>query len=127
MLRFSFEKHTWEELTPVKESPEPIPRAGHSAVIREGKMYVFGGKDDDNEKLKDFWCFDLESRIWTQLDCSEASIASRSGHSASIYKDSMIIFGGIHEVTKELDDMAVYDFKKGEWNHLFKEYVAPVA
>ena len=32
----------------------------------------------------------------------------------------MLIFGGIHEITKELEDMAVYNFKTEEWIHLFK-------
>lgn len=33
----------------------------------------------------------------------------------------MIIFAGIHEVTKELDDLAVYSFKTNSWTHLFKD------
>ena len=33
----------------------------------------------------------------------------------------MIIFAGIHEVTKELDDLAVYSFKNKSWTHLFKD------
>lgn len=33
----------------------------------------------------------------------------------------MIVFAGIHEVTKELDDMHVYDFKNKEWYALFEE------
>ena len=51
----------------------------------------------------------------------EGSIASRSGHSASIYGDYMIVFAGIHEVTHELDDMAAYSFKQNKWLHMFKE------
>lgn len=33
----------------------------------------------------------------------------------------MIVFGGIHEVTKELDDMISYDFKSKEWLPIFDE------
>jgi hypothetical protein len=33
----------------------------------------------------------------------------------------MIIFGGIHEVTKELDDMVSYDFRRNRWVKLFNE------
>lgn len=40
---------------------------------------------------------------------------ARSGHSAAVYKDFMLVFGGIHEVTKELDDMLIYDFKNNWW------------
>lgn len=33
----------------------------------------------------------------------------------------MVLFAGIHEVTKELDDMATYNFKTKKWTHLFGE------
>lgn len=90
-------------------------------MIYENCMYVFGGKDEDNEKLSDLWQFNFDDGTWTQLECNEASITSRSGHSACVYKDHMIIFAGIHEVTKELDDLAVYSFKNKSWLHLFKD------
>ena len=48
------------------------------------------------------------------------SLLPRSGHSACVYEDWMLIFGGIHEITKELEDMAVYNFKTQEWIHFFK-------
>ena len=50
----------------------------------------------------------------------------RSGHSACIYKDFLIVFGGIHEVTKELDDMVVYDFKNRRWIQFFEEILSPL-
>jgi len=75
-------------------------------------MYIFGGKDEDNEKLKDLWIFDLTNHKWTEILCDSSMIVSRSGHSSSVYKDYMILFGGIHEVTKELDDMIAFSFKK---------------
>jgi hypothetical protein len=35
----------------------------------------------------------------------------RSGHSAVTYGSKMYIFGGILELTKELNDMIVFDFE----------------
>jgi len=95
-------------------------------VMYEGKMHIFGGKDEDNEKLLDFWAFDFASGSWAKLefDVENTTIVSRSGHSACIYDDHMIVFAGIHEVTKELDDMAAYSFKNKKWTHLFKEALA---
>ncbi len=88
-------------------------------------MYIFGGKDEDNEKLKDLWCFEFATRMWKQLPSEDESIISRSGHSAQVYNEYMLIFGGIHEVTSELDDMIAFNLKKNEWVQLFSEYVAP--
>ena len=87
-------------------------------------MYVFGGKDEDNEKLKDFWEFDFNTNTWAQIDCENNTVVARSGHSACIFEDHMVIFAGIHEVTKELDDMAAYSFKDNKWLHLFSEPVS---
>lgn len=36
------------------------------------------------------------------------------------------MYGGIHEVTKELDDMIVFDFKNTRWIQFFEELISPV-
>jgi hypothetical protein len=51
---------------------------------------------------------------------------ARSGHSASLYKDMMLIFGGIFEVTRELDDMHLYDFRNKRWIEFFEEACSPL-
>ena len=46
----------------------------------------------------------------------------RSGHSASLYGDHlMLIFGGIFDVTKELNDLMAFDLAKSQWVTLFEE------
>jgi hypothetical protein len=35
----------------------PPPRAGHSAIVYGDSMILFGGKDDENNKLNDLWIF----------------------------------------------------------------------
>ena len=50
----------------------------------------------------------------------------RSGHSACLYKDMMLIFGGMHEVTKELDDMYLFDFRNKRWILFFDEIQSPL-
>jgi hypothetical protein len=85
-------------------------------------MVIFGGRDEDNEKLNDLWVFDLLTRQWKEEVSSGPSPVPRSGHSACIYKDSMVIFGGIFEVTKELDDMHAFNLKTNRWTAWFEEY-----
>ena len=106
----------------------PCPRSGHSAVLYgTSQMVVFGGKDDENNKLDDIWEFDFDTFRWTEYKpTDEVMPLSRSGHSACIYKDFMVVFGGIHEVTKELDDMVLYDFKNNRWIQFFDELISPV-
>ena len=39
-------------------------------------------------------------------------ILGRSGHASFNFKNRfMLVYGGIHEVTKELDDLCLYDSK----------------
>ena len=115
IFKYNFRMNTWEKIDH-KSQAVPCPRAGHSAVIRYNKeegdhMYIFGGKDDENLKLSDTWKFNLSTQEWTCIDTVDEPMG-RSGHASQVYNDSMIIYGGIFEVTKELNDMHVFDFKK---------------
>jgi len=38
-----------------------------------------------------------------------------------MYNDYLIVFGGIHEVTKELDDVQVFNLRNKKWVVLFEE------
>jgi len=91
----------------------PMVRASCSTAIHNDKMYVFGGQDDDNNKLDDLWEFDINAKSWKQIDLPENSYRPmpRSGHTAVVNGEKMFIFGGIFELTKELNDMCVFDFK----------------
>ena len=91
----------------------PIARASHASVCYQDKLYVFGGQDDDNNKLGDLWEFDPAAKKWSEICQAEGDFApkARSGHTAVCRGDKMYIFGGIFELTKELNDMIVFDFK----------------
>ena len=91
--------------------------------MHENCLYIFGGKDDENAKLNDLWKFDMETLTWTELVAVNGGGSSsanhlgvsehqtnrvpmpRSGHSAVLYDGYICIFGGIFEVTKELNDL----------------------
>ena len=70
---------------------------------------------DDNIKLNDLWELDIASETYTKLELPASSYqpTCRSGHSANIYNGKMVIFGGILELTKELNEMLLYDFSTG--------------
>lgn len=87
----------------------PIERNSHSAVSNGTSLFVFGGQDDENNKLGDLWEFNLTTKQWAQIGKSLPDHA-RSGHTAVAFGNKMYVFGGILEVTKELNDLLVYDF-----------------
>ena len=121
---FDAETRVWSLLEPANpRAPAPSERAGHAAVFLDGNLYVFGGKDDDNQKLNDLWRFNLSERTWTKLtvDQDHTVPMARSGHSANLYEGYMCVFGGIFEVTKELNDLHLYDIANNRWICLFAE------
>lgn len=98
-------------------SEGPEGRAGHSAVCSENKVYVFGGQDDHNNKLDDMWCFDASTCEWKMTPYMEGDLkpCARSGHTAVTAGSKMFIFGGILELTKELNDLAIFDMKTNKF------------
>lgn len=42
----------------------PIERNSHSAVADGTSIYVFGGQDDENNKLGDLWEFNTTTKQW---------------------------------------------------------------
>lgn len=111
------------KLVEIKSPTAPCIRASHSTVVYNGKCYIFGGQDDDNNKLNDLWELDLETGMYKEvvLPASSAVPVARSGHSANIYNGQMYIFGGILELTKELNEMLIYDFKTGSFSTIGAE------
>lgn len=84
-------------------------------------MYVFGGKDVENNKMNDLWRLDLDFDKWEEMEPVGVKPMERSGHSADFYNGNMIIFGGLFEITKELNDCHLYDFESNRWIPFFEE------
>lgn len=73
---------------------------------------MFGGQEDDNKKLNDIWCYDCSSHSWSQVEGADETYkpTPRSGHSTVVHGNKMWIFGGIYELTQELNDLVAFDF-----------------
>lgn len=50
----------------------------------------------------------------------------RSGHSCDVFEGQyLILFGGIYEITRELNDLQMFDLTKKKWVSLFEESNSP--
>ena len=58
LLLFEFEKKRWHYLE-VADGYAPEPRAGSSIVCNGNNLIVFGGKDEEGNRLNDLWSFNL--------------------------------------------------------------------
>ncbi len=109
----------------IKVDNAPSARSGHSAAANDTHMYVFGGKDNDDCKLNDLWCLNLQTEQWELLSANIAEHNSdhpigRQGHTSVLYNGHLVIFGGIYETTRELNDVYAYNLSAKKWRVLFR-------
>ena len=112
---YNFATNSWTNVLVPSGDALPCPRSGHSATLHNGNMYIFGGKDNESEKLDDLWVYNIADSKWTQLNPEGDIPYPRSGHSCDIYDDWLVLFGGIWDVTKELNDLWFYSISKNVW------------
>jgi hypothetical protein len=103
-------KSTWTE---VQCKIHPSARFGHSQVVFEDKVYLFGGWDG-KYTLNDLWEFDPISMKWN-LILKHCSVAPRYRHSAVCYKNFMVIFGGVDSCQIRFNDIHFYNFGAKVW------------
>jgi hypothetical protein len=83
-------------------------------------MFVYGGSSTSSSKGESsLYSLDLKHYKWEIINARGEVPLSRDEHTA-------IIFGGIYEVTKELDDMHVFDFRNKRWITFFEEMGSPL-
>lgn len=122
VFEFLVDENKWREIPNKKDQKLPAPRTGHSAVIYNGSMYIFGGSSAECDKLCDFWKYDISNENWSEIKPPEGQEETclwprvRSGHSAVIHGTTMYIFGGSLGLTMETNDFMCYNFSSSSWN-----------
>jgi N-acetylneuraminic acid mutarotase len=107
---FHFNRNlVWSRVKTEETDRMPEPRSGHGATVYKGTMFVFGGKTENNRKLNDLWAFNISSNSWSEVELTDDICPTvRSGHTLVTYGDQLLLFGGIYEVTKELNDIYAF-------------------
>lgn len=128
--KFNFKLGEWRRIQFDQAEKQPSARAGHSAVVcpnvgasGDSYMYVFGGRDNEDVKLNDLWRLNLSTEKWEQVLSNEASTdvpCGRCGHSSEVYNGYLLVFGGIFEITKELNDLFIFNLETRVWKRLFR-------
>lgn len=113
---YNMKTNIWQAINLPEQALQPCPRSGHAAAFTDGTLYVMGGKDSDSNKLNDLWSFNLKGQFWTQLQPDTELPCIRSGHSMCAYDGNLVVFGGIIEVTKELNDLWGYCLSSNKWS-----------
>ncbi|KAG0259273.1 Negative regulator of mitotic exit, partial [Linnemannia exigua] len=102
----------WNRLEPASELPPA--RAGHCAAAHDGKVYIFGGADDQFF-YNDIWCYDPQTNKWEAVPAFGVLPTSRQGHASSVVDDTMYIYGGMNHEDQLLGDLSAFKFNDRRW------------
>lgn len=123
---YNLKTNVWQKVKLSDNAKRPCARSGHSAVVHNGVMYIFGGKAENSIKLNDLWGFNLQTQTWSKITPVDDVVPdTRSGHSSCIYDGLIMVFGGIFEVTKELNDVCAFSISQKRWVILCQEVASP--
>lgn len=96
----------------------PNPRYGHSGILFEKKLYVFGGKSKSNNYsyIPDLEYFNTDDHMWTSPNMnSHLQIKLRKNHVCDLIGRQMIIHGGHTEQSEFLSDTHLLNFNPLKW------------
>lgn len=94
----------WTKLPPVKTVAHqrarevPYMRYGHTAVLLEDTIFLWGGRNDTEGACNVLYAFDVNTHRWYTPKVSGTVPGARDGHSACVLGKSMYIFGGYEQL-----------------------------
>jgi hypothetical protein len=77
-------------------------------------VIIFGGRNDFNDMLEDTWEFDRLEKKWSKI-VGDNHPVGRSSHTLTMDGERLILFGGIVDITKEINELHMFDFKTKIW------------
>ncbi len=105
-------------------SEHPSKRWGHSVVLHNRAMIIFGGRHSQRS-LSNIYSLDFITLTWSKIEPLGNIPPARDSHSAVIYNDSdMIIFGG-NGSTGKLNDLWNFNFNDKKWSRITSEGQIP--
>ena len=69
-------------------------RYGHSMCSYNGKIYIYGGRNDEDRLMKEVSCFDISTSSWVNCHTSGQAPDASLGHSCTLIGSTMFIHGG---------------------------------
>uniref|UniRef100_A0A671KKD6 Kelch domain containing 3 n=1 Tax=Sinocyclocheilus anshuiensis TaxID=1608454 RepID=A0A671KKD6_9TELE len=104
----------WTKLPPVRtggrEHAREVPymRYGHTAVLVEETVLIWGGRNDTEGACNVLYAFDVSQHRWFTPKISGTVPGARDGHSACVLGKAMYIFGGYEQLVRNLSDRVCF-------------------
>ena len=99
---------SWE--TPKTTGDLPFPRSSHSSEIHNGCLLVYGGysvhtngrlTDDNQKSLYNVYSLNIDSLIWSRIECVETIPPLLWGHASVMIDDILITIGGVDAINNK--------------------------
>lgn len=122
----NLDTHEWSKLRP--QEPYPGPRFGHSFIIVDNQIWLYGG-GLETARMDDMWCFDLgndsiQKVRWRQIPKKDPWPPARSYHSTVYYDGSLYLFAGViiaperPEEQLQLNDIWRFEISAETWTKI---------
>lgn len=117
MYKYDIINNTWNR---IRCEYTPSPRENSPAVVYRNKMYIYGGYEGNKKWLKDFFCFNMDTQLWTRIHPKKNSLcfapSALFGFALAVDEPSAIIyfFGGYNGANLN-NNMYAYHIKKNKW------------
>ena len=89
----------WRVLPLTPTSPQPRWRHSATVVSSEGEgvaLLIHGGLSSEGVVLGDTWALEVDKHRWTRISTEiEDSLAVLHSHSAVVWKDRLLVYGGL--------------------------------
>ena len=76
------------------------------------------GAKDAGRRLNDLWEFSMTDFKFRELPKDGDQPPERNGHTMQFFEGKLYVFGGIHDITWELDDLHIYSLERKKWTTL---------
>ena len=89
-------KTTKDKQIPIRGG-EPPRRYGHTCLAYKNKIYMFGGRNDDDGSFRVMECFDANRSMWLKVIATAEGCTkpkSRDGHAVCNHGKDMYMHGG---------------------------------
>lgn len=111
----------------------PQSRRGHSAIRYQNSMIIFAGEDNEtNITLNDVHVLNLKSWTWEKPQVSGKIPPNKSFHTAVLYQEKMVVWGGYEEQVEggylcHDTDVYILELKTWHWSRVIPNGTPPVA
>ncbi|KAJ1527117.1 hypothetical protein ONE63_008652 [Megalurothrips usitatus] len=117
LWRYHLAENRWEELRAGGDCPPSLQE--HTCVAHKDHLYVFGGELGFSACGETpLWIYSVKGNSWRKAGGQRGAAAPRGrrGHTALVYRGSMLIYGGYRDLRGSSNELWAFHFETESWH-----------